>query len=376
MIKRVVILQETFPRYRVEFFSQICRRSAERDIDVQVVHGRAPGTRGERTGGGTLPNASVIRNRYVPIPGVKTEAVWQPALRKCLQADLVVVEQASRLLINYVLLFAERARGPKVAFWGHGRNLQAPPTRMAERLKSRLATCPSWWFAYTPAVATGLVARGVEASRITVVGNTIDVVGLRREVEQCRAGTKTVSPAKCVYMGGLYPLKCLELLFRAADLIAERLPGFELHIAGAGEQRGDAERFAERRPWAHYWGPVEGEVRAGLLASSQLLLIPGLVGLVLLDSFAAGVPLVTTADATHSPEIEYLEDGVNGVIVPVGMGARGYASAVVQLLTDSDRREALSSGARNSARFHTLESAAERFVVGIAAALETPSADR
>lgn len=370
MKRQVVILQETFPRYRVELFAEICRQAVDNDIDVHLVHGRAPGKRGERSGGGSLHGATLVRNRYLPIPGVTTLPVWQSALRSCLHADLVVVEQANRLLINYLLLLAERLRGPRVAFWGHGRNLQASPSSIAERFKSRVAIMPSWWFAYTPKVALLLKERGVPAARITVVGNTIDVVARAHDVERSKAGGEVVSPLKCAYLGGLYSLKRLDLLFEAADLIAERLTGFELHIAGSGEQSSDVEHFAERRPWAHYLGPVDGEARAILLASARLLLMPGLVGLVLLDSFAAGVPLVTTADALHSPEIEYLENGVNGVMVPAGLGSEGYAAAVVELLQDPDRCSSLSAHARYSAGFHTVESAAGRFVSGLSAALD------
>ena len=139
MSNRVVILQETFPRYRVALFDEVCRRATLRGIEVQVVYGQAPGNRGERSNGGSIGGAGFVRNRYLRIPGVETEAVWQPALRSCLGADVVVVEQANRLLINYILLMAQRLHGPKLAFWGHGRNLQSTPDTIAERFKARLS---------------------------------------------------------------------------------------------------------------------------------------------------------------------------------------------------------------------------------------------
>jgi glycosyltransferase involved in cell wall biosynthesis len=370
MTKRVVILQETFPRYRVELFAEIHRRAALQDIAVQLVHGRAPGSRGERLGEGSIDSALIVRNRYLPIPGARTPAVWQPALRTCLNADLVVIEQANRLLINYVLLVATQMGGPKVAFWGHGRNFQSSPNTIAERCKSRLARMPSWWFAYTPGVAAGLRAQGMLASRITVVGNTIDAVALSEAVDRFRTQAHvTPKVMRCLYLGGFYSFKRLDFLFHAADLIAAQLPTFQLYVAGAGEQRAIVERFVESRPWAFYCGSVDGEPRAELLASAQLLLIPGLVGLVVIDSFAAGVPLVTTADALHSPEIEYLENGVNGIVMPPGAGPREYARTVIELLQDRQRWISLSMAARHSAQSHTVASAAQRFVDGISSAL-------
>ena len=44
------------------------------------------------------------------------------------------------------------------------------------------------------------------------------------------------------------------------------------------------------------------------------MLMPGAVGLGVLDAFAAGLPVVTAAGTGHGPELEYLESGVNSVI--------------------------------------------------------------
>ena len=77
--------------------------------------------------------------------------------------------------------------------------------------------------------------------------------------------------------------------------------------------------------------------------------MPGLVGLAVVDSFAAGCPLVTVDLDLHSPEIEYLRDGVNGVCLPGGTGPAAYAEAVADLLDDPARLEVLREGCREAA---------------------------
>lgn len=367
-MRRVIVLQETLPAYRVELLTHVRELATKCGIDVNVVHGMAPGERGERLNTGVLTGATIVDNHYLRVPNLDQPLVWQPALRQCLSADLVVVEQANRLLINYLLLLAQRARRLRLAFWGHGRNLQSSALAPAERFKSRFVATPFWWFAYTEGVANYLSSRGVPASRITVVGNTIDVRRLRTDIDRLRTN-RDANSARSVFIGGLYPHKRLDFLFAAADNVALRVSNFELHIAGSGEHRSVVERFVASRHWAHYWGSVEGERRAELLASARLVLMPGLVGLVQLDSFAAGAPLVTTADALHSPEVEYLKDGVNGVLLPAGSSPDDYANAVVELLRDPVRWRTLSEGARNSADHHTIEAAANRFVHGLERAL-------
>ena len=48
---------------------------------------------------------------------------------------------------------------------------------------------------------------------------------------------------------------------------------------------------------------------------SKLFLMPGLLGLAVLDAEVMGLPVVTTRYPWHSPEIAYLRDGETGVIV-------------------------------------------------------------
>ena len=97
--------------------------------------------------------------------------------------------------------------------------------------------------------------------------------------------------------------------------------------------------------------------------------MPGLVGLVVIDAFATGKPLVATAIDYHSPEIEYLRDGDNGLVVTDADDPEAYANAVAGLLEDDTRYGMLVSGCRESRSEYTLEAMLQRFTHGIADAL-------
>jgi glycosyltransferase involved in cell wall biosynthesis len=90
---------------------------------------------------------------------------------------------------------------------------------------------------------------------------------------------------------------------------------------------------------------------------------PGAVGLHVLDSFCAGVPMVTTGEARHGPEIAYLKHDVNGLIV-AGDASR-YADAVIGLLQDPAMMARLRSAALADAQRYTLDNMVERFADGI-----------
>ena len=74
-----------------------------------------------------------------------------------------------------------------------------------------------------------------------------------------------------------------------------------------------------------------------LLAKVQLL--PGAVGLGILDGFALELPLVTTRAPFQGQEIAYLRDGVDGIMVDDWKDPSAYASAIVDLLGDAPRLE-------------------------------------
>ena len=101
------------------------------------------------------------------------------------------------------------------------------------------------------------------------------------------------------------------------------------------------------------------------------MLLPGVVGLSVLDAFAMEVPLVTIELSGHGPEIDYLRDGENGLKLPAGTGPQGYAEAVAALLSDGARYERLKEGCRSAAQVYTLEAMVGRFADGVLEALRS-----
>ena len=140
-----------------------------------------------------------------------------------------------------------------------------------------------------------------------------------------------------LFLGSLYPHKRLDYLMAAADEIAARLPAFRLVIAGDGPEREAVAAAASSRPHVLWTGYAEGERKAVLLKSAAVLLIPGAVGLVIVDGFVAGVPTITTSVSTHGPEVEYLSDGENGMLLPADASPTEYAEAALTALGNGSR---------------------------------------
>jgi glycosyltransferase involved in cell wall biosynthesis len=286
---------------------------------------------------------------------------------------LVIVTQENKLLANYAWLARRMAAPVKVAYWGHGANFQSDaPSGLREKWKRLLLTRVDWWFAYTDLTRDIVLSAGYPAERITVLDNAIDN-------EAFRAGLDSISKAEAdalrekvshggtprigLFCGSLYPDKRIDYMIEAADRIHAAMPGFSLVVIGDGPSAAELKSAATTRPWLHWVGAKMGREKAGWFSVADVVFNPGAVGLHVLDSFCAGVPMVTTSEARHGPEIAYLKHDINGLIV-AGDPSR-YADAVIGLLQDQAMMARLRSAALADSQRYTLDNMVERFADGI-----------
>lgn len=366
---RVLIVYKDLPHYRVAFFEMLKESLQALGVELDLVFGQPAGVSATKNDTRELDWARHIRSLTWGRGG--RTIYWQPVLKDALKSDLVIVEQANKLLVNYPLLALNALGRIRLGFWGHGRDFQTQrPHSPAERIKRWYSRMPYWWFAYNETSAAVVKSLGFPATRITLVQNAIDTTSFGAQVLRARESAPNKEQGdRCLFVGGMYAEKRLEFLIEAAMRVKRAVPGFRLTLIGAGPDQRVAERAAQEHEWIEYLGPRFGEDLASQYASANLLLMPGLVGLGVLDSFAAGVPMVTTAVPYHSPEIEYLVDGVNGVVVADTQSVESYAHEVIELLQNRDQRERLSQGCIASAGEYTVEEMVRRFSDGVLKAL-------
>lgn len=379
---RVAIVQSTLRQYRRGFYVALQGELEATGVDLRLVHSNQ---RFRPEFGAELlepfgTDAIDVPCRVLPVRDRKL--MWQSALPQLHDVDLVVVEQASQLMLNYALLARQELRGrPRVAFWGHGRNFKATPSRGGEAVKRWMSRQAHWWFAYTPLAVDAVADLGYPRERITLVQNAIDTRSLALAVDAvdrpalaaCRTALDLPDDAVVgVFVGRLEARKGLDYLLRAAERVRMEVPQFTLVIVGRGPDESLVAEAARRHAWVRYAGPLFGDAFAALLKLARLLLVPKWVGLVAVDSFAGGLPLVASASGPHPPEIAYLKDGVNGRLVDDGGDPFRYAAAIVELLRDEDARSRLVQGCLTARREFTAETMAARFADGLRQALAAP----
>jgi glycosyltransferase involved in cell wall biosynthesis len=167
-----------------------------------------------------------------------------------------------------------------------------------------------------------------------------------------------------LFVGGLDAPKRIPFLLDGARRLGAVLPGFRLLVAGDG-----ADRYLVEAAAAVPGSPVVAlghrtERDAALLgAVSDVMLMPGRVGLCAVDSFVLRTPMVTTDWPWHAPEFEYLEGGRNAVVTRYDPAA--YSAGVLGLLRDRSRLMSLREACRRDVSHYTIDGMAARFRDGL-----------
>lgn len=151
-----------------------------------------------------------------------------------------------------------------------------------------------------------------------------------------------------LYFGDLRSDKGVHLLIEAFEIVASRATSdLVLIIVGNGTAKDDLMRRAMRSPHADRIGfhprTVTPEELKPYLDRAIATVSPLHVGLSVVQSFWAGVPIITQRNASHAPEFEYCVNGENSLIFDGG--TKSLAEAMVMLLDEQLHRE-LSEAAR------------------------------
>ena len=369
--KKVIIVQRRLTHYRVAFFNLLKKDLKARGIDLQLLIGEGTEDERNKKDSGEIPWSVKIPTRYF----LKNSVCWQPVHKYVNGVDLVIITQENALLANHLMIFGPRKY--RLAFWGHGANLQSQISNgPKERYKRWTTKMVDWWFAYTQLSADIVLATGFPAFRLTVVNNSIDTSEFRRqhksvtkdEIQALKSLMGFSEGPLGVYIGSLYADKRLKFLFSAAESIRKSIGTFNLLVIGDGPQRHLAQSFCESHSWAYWAGTQHGSQKAVHIASADIILSPGAVGLGILDSFVSQLPLLTTDCKTHGPEIAYLENEYNGIMTSNNLD--DYVNAAVSLLKNPDRLSSLQNGCANSAKLFSLETMVNNFANGISGALK------
>ncbi|MEU1377015.1 glycosyltransferase family 4 protein [Streptomyces triculaminicus] len=157
--------------------------------------------------------------------------------------------------------------------------------------------------------------------------------------------------------GRLAPAKRYDVLIRAFEKVVAERPDWRLRIYGAGAERGKLRALIDKRGlYNHVYlmgpaTPLEPEWVKGSIGAVTSSLES--FGMTIVEAMRCGLPVVST-DCPHGPG-EIIDDGVDGLLVPVGK-VDAIAAGLLKLINDDDLRRRMGAKAlENSARFDPAE---------------------
>lgn len=365
-------MQEHLPHYRIPFFESLRDELHRHQVKLRVSF--SPNFSQAHLPG-ELPWAETVPIHWVGPLG------WQNLLPLARGVSLVIAPQETKYAAVPLLLFLRKRGGWKFAFWGHGRNFQTRrPNSLAERWKRFLSRRADWWFAYNGLSARVVQELGFPRERITEVSNAIDtrsLIDLRAKVTEAdqqalRRDLGISGENVAIFTGRLYPHKRIPFLLETCRRVRQSLPDFELIIVGSGPDEKLVKEASRRDRWIHFVGPKDDREKIPYWSLARVALMPGLVGLGVLDAFCLGVPMVTTDYPYHSPEIDYLTHEKSGWISRPWHDCEKYAKDVVELLKSPALRHRLAQAGLVLAETLTVEAMTRHFCEGVLRCLKSP----
>jgi glycosyltransferase involved in cell wall biosynthesis len=351
----VLVLQEQVLPYRVPFFRFLADELGSRDLDLRVVSSSV------------LPKVDELgfpHQRVLPSRGglsaLGTIYRERPAV--------LVLPHSGRFAPVATTTRLLQSHGRKQLFWGMGlarrygeaaARDRRPPAEAVRRLM--LSTCDHY-LSYTEISTTYLLNRGYEAARITTLNNAVEALATPEQ-----AMTAQRVPFQALFVASLVEDKEPLAAVAIVDRLRHLAPGASLHIVGDGPLRPQCEQAANGLEWVHYHGPKRGQGLRELALSSGIAIIPGRVGLALLEMASAGLPMATFAASRHGAEIAYLKDGINGIFLSGEIDAA--AKELGTLLTDLPALERMRNEALGTASKYTIRRMAANFADGVTASL-------
>lgn len=154
------------------------------------------------------------------------------------------------------------------------------------------------------------------------------------------------------------------LLLEAFALFHREMPDYELHIYGTGDQEEKLRRLAQQLgiEQSVVWHGFSPDARQEIVNYRMFVLSSDYEGISnsMVEALGMGIPTIAT-DCPIGGARTYIEDGVNGILVPVG-DREAMTGAMLRLARDDAFAESLSLHAAELKEKYSLESVAKQFL--------------
>lgn len=344
---KVVLIQRIFAGYRKPVFDQLAK-----EFRFTLLHGE------NEAGIQAASSEYSMKTRTIQYHKNET-AVYLHTLPKLMRKspDVVIHEFAIGIVSLPLTWMYCRLFGKKFCLWSHGYDRKKgfhPESSWAD--KSRL-----WWMKRCDALILygendkALLSKHIPSSKIFVARNTLDtrqLLSIRTALEEegrdavkKRLGFTT--EYNLVFIGRLLADKYPQMLIEALDYFPPELRrNTTIHFVGDGPLARMLNEMCRQKSYQHkvkFHGKIHDDLRTGaFLFASDLMVMPGYVGLSVNHAFCFQCPVLTFEQGPdgpfHSPEEAYLKDGITGFRVQ-DQTSKALARKIVEYLGDLEQQQ-------------------------------------
>ncbi len=341
------------------------------------MYAQAPGIPNVAADGFDALASPISRGRLLGRPVYWHGAQWRFTTRS--RSDVLILSWDLHYASLVPSLLRARWAGVPTILWGHGYSKNEAAWR--RRLRERAGRLGTALLFYNRATAGRYRDDGWDPDRLFVAPNSLDQMPIRAAITHWRDRPDRLQQFReqqgldrgpvIMFVSRLDPANRLDLLVRATGELAAKHPQIQTVIVGEGDQ--ERSRLASLADSigvsqsVRFLGPIYDEQDlAPWFLSADVFCYPANIGLSLLHAFGYGLPVVTSRNTEkHNPEIEALEDGVNGLLYEDG-DASALTQTLGTLLASPDRARAMGqAGLRTVTQKYTVE----RMVDGMEAAI-------
>lgn len=278
---------------------------------------------------------------------------------------VVIHELAVGIISLPLVLFLRKVLGYKFILWGHTYNRKKGfnPQRFSDKYRLWLQRKADAIITYSQSEKDILINNKISANKIFPALNTLDTnkyLALRKIFESI--GKENIKlkigftyKFNLIFIGRLYHDKWPH---HAIDVLQELLKicdkSIALHFVGDGEMKQYLQDYALKNNLLNnifFHGESYDENRTGeLLFASDIMIMPGCVGLSANHAFCFDCPVITfettNAVPAHGPEIEYIVNRKTGFVIK-NNDIRQMANTIKDYLQDDVLKKEMLSNIRN-----------------------------
>lgn len=376
---KVALVQRVLTHYRLPLYKHLAELE---DLDITCFH-----SRGLKRGAPEAECRLQIKSERVPIlyRPFSAQALYQGVIWRIVKGgfDVVVCTHQINPVSSLILWFLRGICGYRFIWWGMGFDPYRQPSPL-EKPKNRIAKLAVSFKNYLLQRSDALMLYsreglecaanlGISREKCFVLYNTLDVDELRsvgesvrpEELIQTRKDLDIEAGAFVyLFLGRLHRYKEVPFLIKAFAKVARACRSVKLVIVGDGEERERIQGIIEENTLGSRVVVVGAvyDIRhlARIFLVSDLVVLPGQVGLAICHAFAYGKPVLGRPSQSYSSELEYLENNVNGLRLE-DADLEAYARAMIRAYHDRELVHRLSKGARTTGLKMSMNRMAQRF---------------